>query len=266
MQWQYQFNGAGVAVFLPIYSLLHLQHNTRATSSLGRASPPISRTLPASEAQAVPLTALWSLVLPIPLLVPPIMAGASSLQIQNGLAVYFFTPLLFALFFHGVVFAGVGGGGVSVDRTRARTTTTTTTTGWFPQPVRTAYAIVGTASALVHLAIVACALSSTDPGLSVAALYCPDGSTVRRGQPDILRAAGLLFSQWDLIITQVAMLLLAISFREQQQPPQSGGAVSWSWRLTLAGVTAILGPGAALAYALWVHEARLSPSGGEKEK
>ncbi|CAN8104632.1 unnamed protein product [Discula destructiva] len=232
LQWQYQFNGAGVAVFLPIYSNLVLQH---------RDADPGPRKLDILEAQAVPFTALWSLFLPIPLLIPPII-GASPLQIQNGLVIYFFTPVLFALF-HAVA-------------ARTLSSTTKERRVLFSQPVRTAYSIVGIASALIHVGIMAYALFSVNPSLSITALYYPEGSSVKREQPDILRAGGLLFSQWDLAITLVTMVLLAVSF----QKPQARGAVSM---LVLTGVAVILGPGAALAYSLYSYQDDLAASYGK---
>ncbi|KAG8164271.1 hypothetical protein KVR01_006189 [Diaporthe batatas] len=224
VQWQYQLNGAGVAVFLPLYSILFLKHR----------SPGRPLRLLESEAQAVPMTALWSLLLPIPLLMPAI-SGATPFQIQNGLVIYFFTPILFAMFHTA---AGFASSRMSVS-----------TFPGFVQPVRTAYEVVGVASAVIHFGILAYALSSTEPGVSLTGLYYPDSSTVQRAGSSILRAGGLLFSQWDVLITTLATLLLAVS-RQQSDP---GSRIS-AW--TLTGITAALGPGAALAYALWNEEDR----------
>ncbi|KAL2171720.1 hypothetical protein VTG60DRAFT_1717 [Thermothelomyces hinnuleus] len=86
--WQYLWNCAGVALFLPIYSLLHLNHKFE-----GRGLSHIPRW----QAQALPLSAIFSWLLPVPLLLPAALhAGPSSIQI--GLVQYFLTPALLVLF------------------------------------------------------------------------------------------------------------------------------------------------------------------------
>ncbi|KAK7920442.1 hypothetical protein PG985_008464 [Apiospora marii] len=219
--WQYLFNGFGLAVFLPLYSYIFAMN--KSTTLPGR--------IPTPEAQSTPMTALWSLLLPIPLLVPPILATSPE-SVQNGLVLYFMTPLLFIIF-HSTTCIFMSRGPSQC----------------FKRPVQVSYQIVGIVSTGIHLGILAFAFFSANPDLSIAHLYYPDNRMVQQGQPDALMAGAYLFSQWDLIITNITALLLAISI-------DSGS----SSVLIMIMVAAIGGPGAALALALIHQEDRLEKS------
>ena len=218
-----------MGLFLPLYSHLHVKQRSDGPT-LG---------LPASEAQALPFTALCSLLLPIPLLVPALV-HASPFQIQNGLVMYFLTPAIFISF-----------------HTLASTAISRVSFRGFAQPVKTTYWIVGISSALGHLGIVLYAFLSSEPSISISSLYLPDHRAVQRGQADILTAGALLFFQWDLIIINLVVLLHGMDILEPKSLSQRSV-------LIFASITAVFGPGSGLALALWRQEDRLEAADSQK--
>lgn len=233
--WQYSWNCTGVALILPIYSLFHVKSKFEDAT--------ISRRLPRRESQALPLTAVLSLLVPVPLLLPAAM-GATPTQIQIGLVLYLTTPACCVLF---QILASV-----AMSKYAA-----TSSSGWFAtKPVMVAYLIVGTASALTHLAVVSDVLFWTrSPNLTLTRLYLPDHTTVQQGQDNVLKAGALLFFQWDYIIINLTSLchgyfLLQRKAFEIQRPGDGVGGLF----LIMVCLTAVFGPGAGLVFALLWHE------------
>ncbi|KAK0726006.1 hypothetical protein B0H67DRAFT_551429 [Lasiosphaeris hirsuta] len=122
--WQYAWNCAGVAVFLPLWVLAYT------------TQPPAVKAaaIPRREARAVPLTAAWSVLLAAPLLAPAAW-GAGAADVQWGVVVFFGTPVLFVAFQR--VISGLLDG-----------------EGRGQRPVRVAYWLVGVVSAAVHVGTV----------------------------------------------------------------------------------------------------------------
>jgi hypothetical protein len=239
--WQYLWNCAGVALFLPIYSLLHVKY---------RFEKPTNSRIPKLEAQALIFTAIFSLLLlPVPLLVPAALHAAPP-YIQLGLVLYFLTPAIFVLF-HNVT-------------SNAISKYDCPSPGWFAQPVKATYLLVGSASALTHLGIVSYVHFWTDArDLTLVSLYLPNHTIVQKAKEDILTAGALLFSQWDFIIINLTVLCHGIYLLRQRSPGvqkrrQSVGRIVF----TMAILTAVLGPGAGLAFVLWSEEDRVDVDPG----
>ena len=230
--WQYLWNCVGVAVFLPIYSLFYIKQGWKSTSSL-----------PPSEAQALPFTALWSLLLPLPLMLPALV-GASTFQIQDGVVLFFLTPPLFVGF------------QVLVSATISKMSYKGSV-----KPARIAYLIVGTASALIHLGIALYAIFSPVSNMSFGRVYFPHRSAAERGQSNIMTEGALLFIQYDYVIINIIVLILG-TYVLRSEPVFLGKSPSQNVRasgsvLALVGISAIFGAGAGLAFVLHCKERRL---------
>ena len=238
--WQYMWNCGGVAVFLPIYSLFYVQQGGKSTSSLLTW-----------EAQALPFTALWSLLLPLPLMLPA-LAGASAFQIQNGVVLFFLTPPLF------VGFQALISAIVSKISYKGRV-----------KPVRIAYFIVGIASTLVHLGIALYAILPAS-NVSFGRIYFPHYNIVQRGQSNIMTEGALLFIQYDYVIINIVVLILGTYILRSEpvflamspnEKVRASGSV-----LALVGITAIFGAGTGLAFVLDCKERRLDSIGTRSKR
>ncbi|KAL2132713.1 hypothetical protein VTI74DRAFT_3451 [Chaetomium olivicolor] len=201
--WQYLWNCAGVALFLPIYSLLHVKH---------KFDEPTHPRIPKWEAQALLFSAIFSLLLPVPLLLPAAL-HATPPDIQVGLVQYFLTPALLVLF-----------------QTLACTALflyASSSPSWIAQPVKAAYLLVGSASALIHLGIVSYVLWTDATSLSLVSLYLPDPTIVQAGEENILTAGALLFFQWDFIIISLTVMCHGIYLFLQRSSKFSDLVLDW---------------------------------------
>ncbi|KAF2966189.1 hypothetical protein GQX73_g7378 [Xylaria multiplex] len=214
--WQYLWNCAGVAVFLPIYSLIYINKRSKEP-----------RPIPSPEAHALPFTAIWSLLLALPLMVPALL-GASPFQIQKGVITFFLLTPCFSAFQNMV-------------REMITWTGYTGTT----RPVRLAYSIVGGISALIHVCTILYVTIYAEDSLSLSRVYVPHPSNIQLGQPDVLTEASLLFIQYDYIIIHIVVVLLGI--HAALNGITVGGTRSLLTTTTIIGV---LGPGAGLAFVL----------------
>jgi len=230
--WQYLWNCAGVALFLPIYSHLDIEH---------RVNERTRSRIPKSEAQALPLSAAFSLLLPVPLLLPAALR-ATPTQIQVGLVGYFLTPALLVLF-----------------QTLASTALSSRSLLQLlvDQPVKAAYMLVGSASVLTHVGILFYVLFLADTAsLSLVSLYVPNPKTVQAGKHDVLTTGALLFFQWDFIIICLTVICHSIYLLRWKAPEvlNAFGKNIVRQGLTLAALTVVVGPGAVLAFILWSEE------------
>jgi hypothetical protein len=234
--WQCLWNCVGAAVVFPIYSLFYVKQGWRSSSSL-----------PPSEAQALPFTALWSLLLPLPLMLPALV-GASTFQIQDGVVLFFLTPPLFVGF------------QVLVSATISKMSYKGSA-----KPARIAYLIVGTFSALIHLGIALYAIFSPVSNMSFGRVYFPHRSAAERGQPNIMTEGALLFTQYDYMIINIIVLILGTYILRYEpvflakspgEKVRASGSV-----LALVGINAIFGAGAGLAFVLDCKERRLDSIG-----
>ncbi|KAI1780607.1 hypothetical protein F4818DRAFT_11836 [Hypoxylon cercidicola] len=223
--WQYLWNSAGVAVFLPIYSLLYVNQG------LTSASP-----VPTAEAQALPFTAVWSVLLALPLMLPALV-NASPFQIQNGVVIFFLTPPAFVVF-HRLAKAVVAKGST--------------------KPSKVAYWIVGSVSALVHVGIAVYAMFSPASDVSLSRIYIPHYNAVQRGHSDIVTEGALLFIQFDYVIINIVVLILG-TYILRFEPALIVKSISGKDRagsplFAFLAITAIFGAGAGLAFVLYCKE------------
>ena len=234
--WQYLWNCVGVAVFFPIYSLFYVKQGWKSTSSL-----------PPSEAQALPFTALCSLLLSLPLMLPALV-GASVFQIQDGVILFFLTSPLFVGF------------QVLVNATVSKMSYMGSV-----KPARIAYLLVGTVSALIHLGIALYAIFSPVSNMSFGRVYFPHRSAAERGQSNIMTEGALLFIQYDYVIVSIIVLVLGTYIlraepvflaKSPSEKVRASGSV-----LVLVGICAIFGAGAGLAFVLHCKERRLDSIG-----
>lgn len=174
------------------------------------------------------------------------MMNATPSTIQVGLVQYFLTPALLVLFQY-----------------LARTTLFSHASLMprsIAQPVKAAYLLVGSASALIHLGIVSYVLFWGNAGdLSLPSLYLPDCTIVQPGRDNALTAGALLFFQWDFIIIGLTVVCHCIflfwqgSAEVAQRHGLSSGGIPLSVT-TVVLLTLVFGPGAGLAFELWSRE------------
>ncbi|KAI3343480.1 hypothetical protein F4824DRAFT_9670 [Ustulina deusta] len=218
--WQYLWNCAGVAVFFPIYVLNYIDKG-----------PNKSRPLSSLEAQALPFTAIWSLFLALPLMIPALL-GASPFQVQKGVIAFFLLiPCL------------------SAFQSMVRGTMTRTGYSVATRPVQLAYSIVGGVSALIHVGIILYVSIYATPSLSLSRVFIPHPGSIQRVQPDILTEAALLFIQYDYLVIHAVVALLVI-----HTALKIISSRSLKLLLTTTAVTGGLGPGAGLAFVLYSIE------------
>ncbi|KAL2831375.1 hypothetical protein BDW59DRAFT_157804 [Aspergillus cavernicola] len=230
--WQYLWNCAGVALILPIYSRLHLEQH------YGSLLVP---RIPIREAQALPFTAIVTLLLPIPLLAPG-LSNADPLYIQYGCMFYLLTPAI------GVIFQSLAS--IFISKTASPSK-------WFTRPVKTAYLITGTASALTHLGVLSCVLFSETSDLAIISMYLPNHNIVEREKDNILTTGALLFFQWDYIITNLVVIAHGAYLLHHATSYTHGHTYRFQRLLVeLVALVIVLGPGAGLAFVLVGEEDR----------
>ncbi|KAI0017754.1 hypothetical protein F4780DRAFT_573477 [Xylariomycetidae sp. FL0641] len=217
--WQFAWNWCGAASVLPVYCHLYLEERSNTTPRLAR-----------NQAHALPFTALWCLLISLPLLLPSAL-DAAPFTIQNGVVLWQFGPLTLSLV-QDLFSYGVGKFNISVTK----------------NPVRLAYWIVGAASAAVHLGVLYWAYVS--PELSWSRIYVPNHAAVRPG-PTLLTEGAMVFMQYDILV--ILLCVLALGFYapayDQAGKPQTPGCI-----LTLTGISLVAGPGAGLAWFLCSRE------------
>ncbi|KAI6086553.1 hypothetical protein F4821DRAFT_125767 [Hypoxylon rubiginosum] len=239
--WQYLWNSAGVAVFLPIYSLLYVNQGLTSASQV-----------PTAEAQALPFTAVWSVLLALPLMLPAVV-NASPFQIQNGVVIFFLTPPAF-VFFHRLTKA-------IVTKTQFKASR---------KPAKIAYWIVGSVSALVHVGIAVYAMFSPAEDVSLSRIYIPHYNAVQRGHSDIVTEGALLFIQFDYVIINIVVLILGtyiLCFEPALiVKPVSGKDRAGSPLLAFLAITGIFGAGAGLAFVLYCKEHWLDSADTQRKR
>lgn len=233
--WQYLWNCGGVAVFLPIWALLYTKQRTR--SGTGPVAP--------SEATAFPLTAVLSVALELPLMLPAWL-GAAAADVHRGVVYFFLGPPLFSAFQAAAAWV--------VRATGSSSSSTRDGVG----AVKAAYCVLGLVSGATHVGCILWALWATHGnGLgALARLYVPDaGAVYAAGSSGLLTEAAFLFLQWDYVIINVTVLLLGAHLLATTPHGQSGGGSGSV--LAMLFYTAVAGPGAGLAYVACCEEQSL---------
>ncbi|KAI1734290.1 hypothetical protein F4680DRAFT_471295 [Xylaria scruposa] len=224
--WQFLWNWCGAASVLPVYSYLYLKKRSGTI-------PP----LPVDQMRALPATALWSLFISLPILLPAVL-GSTSFQIQDAVLVWFFGPLTLGLFQD---FAA------SLVSRYSYTGATS--------PVTLAYGVVGAVSAVVHTGV-AIGVYLTE-GISWSRVYWPNHGAVQPG-PLHMTEGAMLFMQYDHVVIYLCVLGLGAYLLELEKvftfESSAEGRRAEGRMLTLIVLTAVAGPGAGLAWLLCQRE------------
>ncbi|KAI5924778.1 hypothetical protein F4810DRAFT_663270 [Camillea tinctor] len=224
--WQLMWNFCGAASVMPLY--MHLFFEKRSNRN-----PRIE----ANQAQALPFTAVWSVITTLPLLLPAIL-GATDTQIQNGVVIWFFAPLSVGIFQE---LASSLVASVSYKGTR--------------NPVIASYSIVGYASAIAHIGITVWA--NLFLGIPWSRMYVPNHNIVEQG-PNIMADGAFLFLQYGHMFISLCVLVFGAYMVNSASSPAAKSVAGEPWAnkplLKLTAITAIAGPGAGLAWLLCTRE------------
>ncbi|KAI2472959.1 hypothetical protein F4781DRAFT_382426 [Annulohypoxylon bovei var. microspora] len=220
--WQMMWNFCGAASVMPIFSRHYVMN--RSANSPG---------LPRDQAQALPFTVLWTLVLSIPIFAPALL-GAEQFWIQDGIVFWIHSPVLVGPF---------------QDLVSALISRCGSLYKGFASPISAAYFIVGTVSAVTHISVLARVFQN--PDLSWSRVYWPSPSAVQPG-PTLIHESSLLFIQFGHLTVSLSILAIgfytigsekALTARSSAERLRASGPI-----LKLLAVEGIAGPGAALAW------------------
>ncbi|KAI0891799.1 hypothetical protein F4806DRAFT_290391 [Annulohypoxylon nitens] len=226
--WQIMWNFFGAASIMPIFSR-HYVMNRSANSP----------SLPRDQAQALPFTVLWTLVLSVTLFAPALLR-AEAFHIQDSVIVWFLAPLAIGPF-QDLVSTFISRSG-SLYKGLA-------------DSVTIAYSIVGTTSAIVHISVLTQVFQN--PDLSWSRVYWPSPSAVQPG-PTFIHESALLFIQFGHLA--VSLSILAIGFYTigpgvaLTSPSPIDRLRASVPILVLLTVECVFGPGAALAWLMSTRE------------
>ncbi|KAI1387219.1 uncharacterized protein F4822DRAFT_276849 [Hypoxylon trugodes] len=215
--WSLMRNYFGAASVLPTYFSLYI-----------KKQPQTGPKLPRNEAQAIPFTTIWNLLLASALLFPTLL-GAHPFRIQDGLLLWFWGPLSVGLF-QRIASSLIASSGLSYKGST--------------NPIGAAYNLVGAVSSLAHLSVSAWIFSS--PNLTFSGTYLPNPWSIHEG-PTIFVDVLLVFIQFGY--TALTLSVLALGFYtlsvEKVTTAKSSRSVSLP---TFLGIVAVAGPGAGLAW------------------
>lgn len=200
-----------------------------------------------SEATAFPLTAVLSVALELPLMLPAWL-GAAAADVHRGVVYFFLGPPVFSAFQAAAAW---------VVRATGSSSSNSSSTRDGVGAVKAAYCVLGLVSGATHVGCVLWALWATHGnGLgALARLYVPDaGAVYAAGSSGLLTEAAFLFLQWDYVIINVTVLLLGAHLLATPPRHQSGRAGSV---LAMLFYTAVAGPGVGLAYVACCEEQSL---------
>ncbi|KAI0835102.1 hypothetical protein F5Y06DRAFT_277380 [Hypoxylon sp. FL0890] len=233
--WAIMWNYFGAASVVPALTRLYVQNR-----------PATSPGLPRDQAQALPFTALWSVLLSLPLLAPAVL-GAEPFRIQDGVVAWFFAPLAIGPF---------------QDLVSALISRCSSFYKGFASPVTVAYSIVGVVSAVIHLGVLMRIFQN--PDLSWSSIYWPNPSAVQQG-PTLINEAALLFIQFGYLALSLSVLALGFytlgsAAKSSAEKSRASGSI-----LTFVIIEAVAGPGAALAWLLSRREGEISAANSQSK-
>ncbi|PNY24614.1 Uncharacterized protein TCAP_05461 [Tolypocladium capitatum] len=236
--WQLLWNSCGAASILPIY--LHLYFKKRTT-----------KPLPADQAQALPFTAVWTLLLWLPLLLPGVV-GVAPFQVQKLIVVWYSLPLT------------LGPVQDLISRAFASTHHSSKDTA---NPVIISYWVVGSFSAVIHISSVIWA--SLAPGLSWSSIYWPNHGAVQ-SNAKMLTEGAMLFLQYDYVVIYFCVLTLGVYMLgfDKIIAAHSAGEKLRAGRplLLLSVVTTVGGPGAGVAWLMCIKEREIEAADSLSKK
>ncbi|KAL2138830.1 hypothetical protein VTI28DRAFT_6193 [Corynascus sepedonium] len=217
--WQSLWNMFGAACVLPVYLSYYV-------SERGRTKP---QRIPAAQAQALPFSAIWALVINLPTLLPGLLLS-TPYRIQAGVAIWLLGPYTLG----------------PVQDFIANFLVPDLPYG-FKNPTKAAYTILGVISGVVHVAVVLAAVLDTET--SVARVFVPQHSRLVPGTQSALIEGAMLFTQYDYI--GITFTTLSAGFF--MLPAMS---VTNGFRKMVA-LTTLFGPGAGMAWLLCKKENEL---------
>ncbi|KAH6653097.1 hypothetical protein BKA67DRAFT_659738 [Truncatella angustata] len=229
--WQFLWNWCGAASVLPIYSHLYLSKRSAETPSI-----------PAHQRQALVFTAIWSIIISFPVLVPSVL-GATPFQVQDGVVMWFFAPLTLGIFqdLFGLLVSKTSYGGLK-------------------DPISVAYSIVGAFSAVVHIGV-AVSPYFCGPEVTWSRIYWPNHSAPQPGSPSFMTEGAMLFMQYDHVVIYLCVFALGaymLGFDKITSASSLSGKMQAGYPiLVLTAMTVITGPGAGLAWLLCQKEKEL---------
>ncbi|KAK8029898.1 hypothetical protein PG993_011189 [Apiospora rasikravindrae] len=222
--WQFLWNWCGAASVLPIYSHLYL-------TKRGTSAP----NVPTEQQQALIFTSIWSILISLPIVLPSAL-GAVPVGVQFGVVVWFFAPLTLGPFqdLCSLLVSNTGYSGSD-------------------NPIKVAYGIVGGFSAIVHISV-ALAPYLCGPETTWSRIYWPNHSAAQPDHRSFMTEGAMLFMQYDHIVIYLCVLALGayiLGFSHVADgKPQGRKTMGGYPLLTLVAITAIAGPGSALAWLL----------------
>ncbi|KAJ5817287.1 hypothetical protein N7447_009520 [Penicillium robsamsonii] len=217
--WQSLNNSLGAASILPIYMERYLKRQPKALFPL-----------PDAQADALPFSAVWSIAISLPVFICP-MAGATAIRTQDAIVLWFLLPLTLGVFQDLVSHAMPS---IRVGRQATN-------------PVKVAYAIVGTVSAVIHVGV--CFWAVFNPDLSLTSIYWPNHASVQQ-ERFRFTAAAVLFTQYDFPIIYFSLIATGYYIFNSREAPSGIKSNSTSLFATLIVISAAFGPGAGLAWLL----------------
>ncbi|KAI0446143.1 hypothetical protein F4803DRAFT_569274 [Xylaria telfairii] len=221
--WKLAWQFFGAASIMPIYLYNYIQASNKFP-------------LPIDQSPILLFTAIWTVLSNLPLLVPGIM-GASPFVIQLSVVVWFFLPLA-AEFVQNRI-------NISPTNYRPRRPR---------NPVVIGYGIVGSASAIIHVAVGFWAYNSS--GMSWTRIYWPAYSAVQPG-PNLLLQGGTLFCQYGHMSLCSSVIALAVyTVRRDILVAKSSSETARASRLMISviGILIFFGPGTGAAWLLYMRE------------
>ncbi|KAK4182962.1 polyketide synthase [Podospora australis] len=222
------WNLMGVLVVVNHMTLVEDRRSLNVSSGSGRA------TIPENEAQALPLSAIWTTLLATPFLLPSLVPKWNIYHIQSGILLWLLGPLT-----------------VSILQNILSSSTSSSLPN-FRNPIRLSYDIVGTAAGIIHLAALVLAFLSSDANLTLTRIWIPHhDAPIRESQTYLLEGCHL-FIQWDYIVVTLSILMLGIYILHGNGVQQLSGASAAPKNPTrkFLIVIGLFGPGAALAWLL----------------
>ncbi|KAI1752378.1 hypothetical protein F4782DRAFT_501620 [Xylaria castorea] len=223
--WQLAWQFFGAASTMPIY--LHTYIKTWA---------PNTASLTTDQAKMLPLTAIWTVLTNVPLLIPGVM-GASPFVVQLSTVVWFFLPLAteFIQNLTSPLFA-------YYRPSRAS------------NPVFVGYGIVGSASAIVHVVVGLWAWNSSE--MSWTRMYWPAYSAVQPG-PNLLLQGVTLFCQYghmSLYSSVIALAAYTVGRDILVMKSSFGTARAGRLVVSVIVIMVVFGPGTGAAWLLCMRE------------
>ena len=200
-----------------------------------------------ADAQALPVTGLWSVAMALPLMIPAFIPDVSPFLIQQGVVVFFFSFPTLANFQRMTRFI-ISALGIQGSKS----------------PIKKVYTMLGSVTALVHIGIVLYTVLNSGEDLTLWRVYVPNYSAIQRDQPNIMTEAALFFIQNDYVIINFVVLLLGLhvfSLEPASSTKRPTGSLT-----TLVGIMIVFGAGAGLAYVLHSKEDRQDSSSKVFEK